>query len=234
MGGDSIYKDKGIYYIKNTVNGKYYIGQSSYSIHRRWLLHKWQLRNGIHPNDHLQRAWNEYGEEVFEFKILYLTDKDEPLDDLEIEYISKYNAYSEGYNQTLGGNSNHGYKPSEETKKKIGIANHKRMLGKKLSPETRKRMSASAKGHIKSPEHRKHLSESLTGIKRTEEHKQKCREANQGTKQKTAKYSEELIREIKTRMKNGERPCDLAREYGISNSYLCAIRLGLRWSCIEV
>ena len=59
----------GVYMIKNKINGKFYIG-SSVDITYRWARHKRQLRNGNHHSIHLQRAWDKYGEENFEFKVI--------------------------------------------------------------------------------------------------------------------------------------------------------------------
>ena len=56
----------GIYKIENRVNHKIYIGQSV-DIYTRWYNHKHSLRNGIHYNKHLQKSWDKYGEENFEF-----------------------------------------------------------------------------------------------------------------------------------------------------------------------
>jgi predicted GIY-YIG superfamily endonuclease len=52
----------GIYCIHNTVNGKRYVGQSV-NIHRRKSSHLWELKNGRHGNEHLQRAFTKHGEE---------------------------------------------------------------------------------------------------------------------------------------------------------------------------
>jgi group I intron endonuclease len=62
-------KISGIYKIINKVNGKYYIG-SSYRICVRWNRHKNLLFKNKHENEHLQRAWNKYGGENFEFVII--------------------------------------------------------------------------------------------------------------------------------------------------------------------
>lgn len=58
----------GIYEIKNKVTGKSYIG-SSKQIQKRWEQHLLALRKGIHHSVLLQRAWNKYGEDCFEFLI---------------------------------------------------------------------------------------------------------------------------------------------------------------------
>lgn len=59
----------GIYKIVNKLNNKYYLG-SSKNFHVRKLKHFNELRKNIHHNIHLQRAFNKYGEENFEFIIL--------------------------------------------------------------------------------------------------------------------------------------------------------------------
>lgn len=59
----------GIYQIRNKVNGKVYVG-SSVNVRRRWVEHRRDLRRGNHYNQHLQRAWNKYGESSFEFLLV--------------------------------------------------------------------------------------------------------------------------------------------------------------------
>ena len=49
----------GIYSIRNKINGKKYIG-SSVDIYRRWGVHLRNLVRHRHPNEHLQRAWDQY------------------------------------------------------------------------------------------------------------------------------------------------------------------------------
>ena len=109
-------KTCGIYCIKNKVNGKLYIGKST-EMRIRWSNHKVELRNNNHCNSHLQRAWNKYGEENFEFILLLECSEDE-VNDLELELIDKYNTtdHTIGYNLTSGGE---GGKHSEESKQKL-------------------------------------------------------------------------------------------------------------------
>ena len=59
----------GIYGIRNIANNKIYIGLSS-DIYKRWKTHRNNLNKGKHINDHLQSAWNEYGENSFDFFII--------------------------------------------------------------------------------------------------------------------------------------------------------------------
>jgi group I intron endonuclease len=64
----------GIYQIKNTQNGKVYIGSST-DIPKRWRQHLQLLKSGNHHSIHLQRSWNKHFVTDFEFSILEECDK---------------------------------------------------------------------------------------------------------------------------------------------------------------
>lgn len=75
-------KISGIYKIINTNNGKYYVGGSKNicgQVNGRWNRHKQDLIKNIHDNDHLQRAWNKYGMDSFNFVITECVDDDKLL-----------------------------------------------------------------------------------------------------------------------------------------------------------
>lgn len=59
----------GIYKILNKVNDKFYIGSSNNLLHRK-STHFYDLRNNKHRNIHLQRSYNKYNEDDFEFSII--------------------------------------------------------------------------------------------------------------------------------------------------------------------
>lgn len=63
----------GVYKIRNIINNKCYIG-SSIVIEERWKRHKKDLRSNKHHSIVLQRAYNKYGIDSFEFSIVELTD----------------------------------------------------------------------------------------------------------------------------------------------------------------
>ena len=63
----SIYKKYGIYGIRNKINNKIYIGKTMQSFGDRWDCHRAMLNGGYHDNKHLQRAWDKYGKNNFEF-----------------------------------------------------------------------------------------------------------------------------------------------------------------------
>lgn len=130
----------GIYKITNCINNKVYIGKSIDILNRRWPYHKNLLNNGTHINQHLQNAWNKYGEENFDFSIILECDKEE-LDKYEIYYIAVYKSYlpEYGYNKTYGGD---GSIPTEETRAKMS-ASHMGILG---TPESRAKQSSKLRG----------------------------------------------------------------------------------------
>lgn len=137
-----LYKDKsGIYMIKNLVNGKVYIGQTTMRFVKRFWHHRWMLNHNKHDNIHLQSAWNKYGQDNFEFSVIYVLENDESLDSLEKDYIAKYNAIDFGYNIQAGGNVVLCNYIPEASRKKVGELNRQRLLGTKLSEKTRLKMS---------------------------------------------------------------------------------------------
>lgn len=129
----------------------------------------------------MQNSWNKYGEDNFVFEILETCDTEDQLNELEVKYISEYNATDRncGYNRESGGS-----------------------LNKHMSEETRKILSEKAKGryvgeknpmygvHLKcSDETKKKLSEIMSGsgnpmygihLKKTDEQKKKQSEMFSG------------------------------------------------------
>ena len=162
-------KITGIYMIKCKINNKVYIGQSK-NIKDRWKQHKKELRNNKHDNKNIQKDWNEYGQNSFEFNIIAECEENE-LNELEKKYINEYKSYDKnfGYNMTLGKNGNGGEIYTGEAKKKMSEAKK----GKHHTEETRKKISESKMGHEVREETRKKISESKMGYNHTEETKKK-------------------------------------------------------------
>lgn len=88
----------GIYWILNKVTLRYYVG-SAVNIASRWGTHLSELRGDKHGNILLQRAWDKYGEDKFEFAVLVECEVDELLP-LEQAYIDDLDATnpSKGFN----------------------------------------------------------------------------------------------------------------------------------------
>lgn len=110
----------GIYQILNINNGKRYIGLST-DIYTRWQQHRKTLDNQTHRNIHLQRAWNLYGRDSFDFSILELCEPEE-LAGREIFWIQHYDSFNNGYNMTGGGDGTSDVVFSEERNRKISEA----------------------------------------------------------------------------------------------------------------
>lgn len=143
----SIYNTFGIYRITNKVNGNTYIGKTGMNFGDRLDCHRAQLNGGYHDNPHLQNAWKKYGQENFEFCVVEAVNDVALLNDLEKKYISEYRANGKCYNILDGGDGGFllGTHLSEETKLKIGEKNRVNMTGRKLSDDTRAKMSDSQK-----------------------------------------------------------------------------------------
>lgn len=69
-GAKGISKEKaGIYQILNLSNGMSYIGRSAY-LKERFESHERCLKTGRHHNKKLQKDYNSYGTESFEFRVI--------------------------------------------------------------------------------------------------------------------------------------------------------------------
>lgn len=181
MTTSNIPQSSGIYVISNIKNGKVYIGKTAVGFRKRWLKHKHALNNNYHDNQHLQRAWNRYGEKSFKFLILEYC-LVEQLDEREKHYISIYRPKNMTYNMTDGGDGGLGYKHTDESKLKMSKAHKGKKLtpehiaksaaanrGRKPSPETIAKISAANKGRIRSPEHRAAVGNAHRGKKLSDE-----------------------------------------------------------------
>ena len=59
----------GVYQIECLNNNKKYIGVSK-DIKRRWKQHRDLLFQGLHNSSDMQKDYNQYGENSFEFKVI--------------------------------------------------------------------------------------------------------------------------------------------------------------------
>lgn len=99
----------GVHFIVNTIDNKFYVGHSS-NIFKRFLSHKSYLRRNIHHCSFLQRAWNKYGEDNFDFRVFKLCNTVEESILLEQRFIDHCKTlYNTSKEANLGGDliSNH-------------------------------------------------------------------------------------------------------------------------------
>ena len=153
-----------LYQVTNKINGRIYIGQTCQGHKRRWYVHCWKAARGGEQRFH--QAIRDYGKENFEVKCLMIGPSLEWINEMERRAIKLYDTFNNGYNDTKGGEGT------------VGI---KSRLGKKHTPETRAKLSASCMGRVSARK----------GVKLSEETKQKIRIANLGKK-----LSEEVRKKI--------------------------------------
>lgn len=178
-----------IYKIENITNSKKVVGSTKNKPNFRKNSHWSLLRRNLHKNPHLQNAWNKYGESNFVFIILENCE-DENLLNREEYWKNVLNAeYNIAPITRPLGTINLGRKHKPETIEKMKRCRKGRkmpiwfskflsetrkggrnpMFGKKLSAETKLKLSVSKKGKKKPPftkEHIENLKKSHLGIKK--------------------------------------------------------------------
>jgi group I intron endonuclease len=180
-----------VYCIRNTANGKEYIGQST-DVVRRWRGHRAKLRYGKHDNPYLQRAWFKHGEAAFSFEIVERVDDTARLSEREGHYCTSHRTFDRRYGYNIEVVSPDGvHHLSEEGRRKVGDFHR----GKPKSPEHKARIAA---GHVGIPTHhteetRRKMSKSRKGaknhrfgVKMSDETKAKLRAAKLGRKRTVA------------------------------------------------
>lgn len=96
-------KTGSIYIIRNTINNKVYIGQTTMSVRDRFMAHQKPCTIKQRGTYKIYNAMAKYGAEKFYVETLEEDIPIEELDKKEIAYIAKYNSYNCGYNTTQGG-----------------------------------------------------------------------------------------------------------------------------------
>lgn len=100
-------RPKGVFLIRNTANGKIFVG-SSPNLDKADNKHFTQLKFGGHPVKTLQADWGIYGEATFVFEILEtMKPAEEPgrndreeLEAMEAKWLDKLQPYGDkGYNK---------------------------------------------------------------------------------------------------------------------------------------
>lgn len=220
----------GIYIIVCLVNGRVYIGQSKH-IQKRWLEHKEELQKGSHCNNHLQNAWNKYGEKSFVFSVLELCENSRLVEREQywIDYyggINSKNTYNFREAGSKGSMSEETLKIMSENTKRLRqnpdwVAKNAQAIRDSWTPERRQYMSELKSGTTwtdkqrqsrkyydelrrgcpRSDETKKKISQALLGHKVSEETKQKLREA--GKKQIHKPMTEEQRKHISDAAKRG-------------------------------
>lgn len=149
--------DKYSVYKHTSPSGKVYIGITCKDPKKRW-------KNGLgyRTQTYFYRAICKYGWDNFEHEIIFsdLTENVAKYKEQTLIQLYRSNEKEYGYNLTSGGDGCPGVIPSEETRKKLSIANK----GKIRTLETRERLSKAKTGVKLSEETRRKLSECHSDI----------------------------------------------------------------------
>ena len=242
-------KQSGVYLIRNTVNGKVYVG-SSINIAVRWGGHRNQLRKGKHTSRHLQAAWNNYGEENFAFIKRRLC----PVEDLlrvEQEYIELYCSSDPecGYNicKRAGRPPDlTGIVKSDETKKKMAEYHRNRpvehqrkineantgekngMFGRKHSPEMIEHYRTMSTGKKHTPETRARMSSNQVGDKNHSFGRKVSDKERLSKSSTTARFSVEQTLEMRAMRASGSTWKAIATRFKSSTSGVARVVKGQR------
>ncbi len=176
-----------VYLVRNTVNGKGYVGKSINCMQARKKSHKYDVLHGSQWAFHC--AIRKYNWDAFEWSILEEDDDDEFLCFMEQRWIKQLGTkVPNGYNMTDGGEGQSpGWTPTEnQTRQFLEFARsprteshkekiQKSLIGHQVSEETRRKISEALKGRKRSPESIEKTRKSLIGRQVSEETKKEDR-----------------------------------------------------------
>ena len=169
-----------IYVISQESRGDVYVGITN-SPRNRWATHKSKARRGKGgTTNKLYNAMRKYGEATFQFRVIGVCDHRTAAQLAEIALIK---IAQPRCNTTKGGEGTIGLEATDEQREVMRqrMTGNTLMVGRKLSDETRARMSAVGKGRPKSPEHRAKIGAAHVGMKRSPEARLKMSLAQRAT-----------------------------------------------------
>ena len=168
----------GVYAIIHKPSNKFYVG-SSVNIKNRIATHKRELKRNLHHCNHLQRAWNLYGENEFEFKEFIKTkdlQKARQVEQLYIDLFFKDKLFNTK-NKAIGaasGELNAAKKDNWHMKfvmQNVSVEERKRrygkMLGTKNSNETKKLKSLASKARWANKEDTEKRKQAMRGERKS-------------------------------------------------------------------
>lgn len=168
-----------IYKITNKINGKIYIGQTTQEPKLRWQKHctPFSARKMI-----VSKSIQKYGKENFLFEVIDNANSLDELNEKEVYWINHFDSRNKekGYNIAFGGDNK---KMTDETKEKLSLV-HKGKSKPPMSEEHRRKISEAAKKRKLSPETKEKIRLAHLGLKPTKETKKKLSLVKKGKKQK--------------------------------------------------
>lgn len=200
----------GIYQISCKNSNDFYIG-SAKDLNHRWNTHLYCLKNNKHHNIILQRKFNKYGKDNFEFKIL---------SKVPVEYLIKLEQwFLDNLNPSINV-----YKTAYSP------------IGFKHSEETKSKLSEQKKGKSRPKEMMNKLKEFNTGRSFSENHKNNLKLAYSQRKFKGNRtvLNEEKVKEIKLLLKEGKSLSFIAKIYNISSPMVSRIKNNIAWKEVTI
>ncbi len=192
-------RNSGVYRLRNTVNGNFYIGSTKHLGKRRGR-HFYVLKNGLKENIRMLEDAKKYGADSFCFEVIEYCDEDKLLE-REQHYFEllmpQYNVWKSIYDGTGRTYTNAQLKYFKTLNKgPRNLPEHSNSLKKawvkrreKYSKEElSKKMAEARRGILHSEETKKMMSERRKGKHKSEETKEKMRLAKLGTKLINGKY----------------------------------------------
>ena len=178
----------GVYEIRNTINGKRYVG-SAVNLPNRKRRHWRDLRKTCHHNRYLQRSWNKCGESAFEFEVLEYW---------EPEFLVSFeqwwlNMLQPEYNICKVAGSALGIKRTARFTAKLKARKH--------TDETKAQISAALKNRKFTDDQRSNMSKGRIGMKFSDEHRANMSAKRKGKPWSTARRIAEDARQAKNNTK---------------------------------
>lgn len=217
----------GVYEIVNIITNERYIGSASRvgksnslsGFYVRFDKHKLLLKNNKHYNIHLQRSYNKYGENNFNFNVLSICPSEYCI---KLEQWFLDNLKPE-YNIRKIADSNKGIKFTAEHKEKLSKS-IKNSLKNKVDNSYRKRIGETQK--ITKLNKKKPYKRTEQGL------------VNNRIKRRNysniAKLDSEKVKDIKIMLKNKETMKTCANKYNVHIGTIQAIKSGLTWFDIKI
>jgi len=241
--------EKVVYEIVNEINGKKYIG-STISKARRWRQHRNKLKNNKHNNMHLQRSWDKYGSEEFEFFVMEEVQTEENLLNREDFYIKYWNYHTPEmiYNEALDAKAPAKGKTGEDaafygehhtavTKQKISEF----MKGKRVGKDNpmydvhRTGKDAPNYGNKHTEATKKKMRDAKKGKELTDEHKKYISEAKKGEKNENSKLTEKKVKVVLHLLEGGQFTHEeIGKLYGVSASTIDMISIDKNWKHVSI
>lgn len=209
-----------IYKITNNVNGLIYVGCTINSLKQRFNEHLYRCFKSDYKSK-LYNSIKKYGQENFKIELIEECDLN-TIYETEKKYIQEYDSYNNGLNSTIGGEGCLGYTHSPEIRQKISETlkkgnSHKgktyeELYGDRADEERLKRKNGSYWNRM-TDEERKIRVENIKRASR-----------------KNSKYSVDLVKEIKKKIKEGVKIKELKETYPqVYDNFFYDIKNGRRW-----